>query len=476
MNGRACFIYMVVIAVLASAQSMARGATETDPPQVQNSPEPDVTVTLALEGTTVEGTPVVASAENTARALYLVNPSSPDFIAVEETGHNQWTCTLKSGKRYVVGWISEKMYGYLSEPFLAKEGLRISFSPGIPTTFEYDLRHPPKDVETIPAQVMLLREIISDGKRTFLSWAMPNKVKKPSIVKVEGLAAGTYQISARTADASKHFKNHTPMLYEDRVVEIRPATVNRFEPNYPEIDTTVEPGDLTVRGVAYDAKGKPLRRKTVCLTPTPEKRLDLKLYYPATRTDREGRFEFTGIRPNMGIVLWCSESPLMLRPEWAGDDATISVDFVVGRQRMNIEVGEPIGSITIDWRNGQVGRLSDLKGKVVVLDFWASWCGPCIRSLPGLNVLADKYANRQDVIFVALSVDTIREVWEKKVDTSGWTALLHGWQDRQKNPVGYQGGIPFCVVIDQDGVVRAAGHFLELQSELDRLLGTVEHP
>ncbi len=212
---------------------------------------------------------------------------------------------------------------------------------------------------------MLLREIISDGKRTFLSWAMPNKVKKPSIVKVEGLAAGTYQISARTADASKHFKNHTPMLYEDRVVEIRPATVNRFEPNYPEIDTTVEPGDLTVRGVAYDAKGKPLRRKTVCLTPSPEKRLDLKLYYPATRTDREGRFEFTGIRPNMGIVLWCSESPLMLRPEWAGDDATISVDFVVGRQRMNIEVGEPIGQHhhRLAKRSGRSTLRSERKGR-----------------------------------------------------------------------------------------------------------------
>lgn len=470
MDWRVWLVCIGLVGVLVGAGSEPGVAIGADQSAVDSAAVPEVEVVLGLERATVKGVPAVATAENTSRALFAVRRPSPDFIEVKESGRNEWRCVLKLGKLYVVGWISDEMFGYLSEPFVAKEGLRVAFSPGMPATFEYDLRRPPRDVEVVPAEVMLQREITHEGRRTFLSWAMPEKVKKPSVLKIKGLAAGTYQISARTAENSRHLESHTPMLYEDRVVEIKPGAVNRFEPNYPEIDTTVEPGDLTVRGVVYGPEGKPLKQKTVCLTPSPERRMDLKLYYPAVMTDEQGRFEFTGVGPDMGMVLWCEKQALMLRPAWAGDDATISVDLVVGRTKLDIQVGKPIGDITIDWRDGQVGRLSDLAGKIVVLDFWATWCGPCIRSLPDLNALADRYARRPDVVFVTVSMDYIREVWEKKVDAAGWTALRHGWQDRQKNLAGYQGGIPYCLVIDKDGVVRAEGHFLDVKPEVDRIL------
>lgn len=52
------------------------------------------------------------------------------------------------------------------------------------------------------------------------------------------------------------------------------------------------------------------------------------------------------------------------------------------------------------WENSQPLTLADLKGKIVVLDFWATWCGPCISSIPHANEIHKKYGN--DVVFIGV--------------------------------------------------------------------------
>ncbi len=50
-------------------------------------------------------------------------------------------------------------------------------------------------------------------------------------------------------------------------------------------------------------------------------------------------------------------------------------------------------------------KLEDLKGKVIVINFWGIWCPPCLREIPSLNQFADKYKNNANVVFIAFTED-----------------------------------------------------------------------
>ena len=70
-------------------------------------------------------------------------------------------------------------------------------------------------------------------------------------------------------------------------------------------------------------------------------------------------------------------------------------------------VGNPAPSFEVDSLNGQ-GKVSfdKWKGKVVYVDFWATWCEPCIREWPQLDRLAERFAGRDEVVILAISMDS----------------------------------------------------------------------
>lgn len=435
-----------------------------------------VEVTLKLEGKTVPGEPKVVPAENTFDALHEKTSGTP--LDLKKTAENTWVCYAEEGRKYVIGWIAKKgwfakktrMFGYCSEPFTAREGLTVKFSPGMPATFEYDLRNPPKGVKATPVEVLLLREIIKNGKHTFLSWGGRQEIRRPGILRITGLAAGTYMISARTVDKKNQLINsRTPILYEDREVEIKPGLANRFDPVYPEIDSTVEKGDVTIRGTLYGADKKPLVNKTVNVIPLASNGFDLSLYYPASITDSNGRFEFVGIRPNSLVYVSHENTSINLGKQSLVENASVSVDIVLGLKKLPVIIGEPLKEIVIDWKDGNTSKLADLAGKIVVLDVWATWCAPCIRAFPELNSLAAEFSSDSDFVFVALSMDYEEAIWKKMVDESNWNAFKHGRLDRKKNSFVFNRPIPYSMVIDKNGVVRAEGNGLDIRLELDKL-------
>ncbi|MBQ8502606.1 MAG: redoxin domain-containing protein [Bacteroides sp.] len=120
-----------------------------------------------------------------------------------------------------------------------------------------------------------------------------------------------------------------------------------------------------------------------------------------------------------------------------------------------MEAGQPAPQFSFPDANGKMVSLSDYKGKVVIIDFWASWCGPCRAEIPKLKKIYEEFKDNKKVAFLSVSIDSKREAWEKAMaeEQMEWTQLLAPNTGREAMDKYQFRGIPFIVAIDQDGKI-----------------------
>jgi thiol-disulfide isomerase/thioredoxin len=103
--------------------------------------------------------------------------------------------------------------------------------------------------------------------------------------------------------------------------------------------------------------------------------------------------------------------------------------------------------------------LDKLKGKVVVLDFWASWCGPCRAEMPAVKRLWQDY-KKENFVLIGVNLDDNRKAFEQYVKEEGVTWPQYydgkGWGNRIAELYGVH-AIPMTFIIDQQGMIRASG-------------------
>jgi thiol-disulfide isomerase/thioredoxin len=187
------------------------------------------------------------------------------------------------------------------------------------------------------------------------------------------------------------------------------------------------------------------------------------------------QLEFTG-KPDLAKEALTSFSGVFAKASEKNEDLKPLVESMAGTlRRMNllgneIEIkGKLVDGTDFDWK-------AYSKGKVILVDFWATWCGPCIAELPNVKKNYEKY-HEKGFDVVGISLDTDRKKLEAFLEEEGtkWANLFEddaGW----KHPVAVHygiSGIPTVILVDQQGkVVSLNARGPELGKQLEKLLGS----
>lgn len=123
-----------------------------------------------------------------------------------------------------------------------------------------------------------------------------------------------------------------------------------------------------------------------------------------------------------------------------------------------VAIGKVAPDISLSSPSGEVLTLSSLKGKVVLLDFWASWCGPCRRANPEVVAAYNKYKDKGFEVF-SVSLDKDKAKWEAAIAQDGlkWkyhVSDLKFWDSAPAQLYGVQ-GIPQQYILDREGKITA---------------------
>ncbi|WP_276348878.1 TlpA disulfide reductase family protein [Daejeonella sp. JGW-45] len=111
---------------------------------------------------------------------------------------------------------------------------------------------------------------------------------------------------------------------------------------------------------------------------------------------------------------------------------------------------EAIEEMVFKDENGKTITLSDLKGKAVFVNFWATWCPPCIAEMPSINKLSQKFKDKSNVVFLMVDMDADMKKSQKFMQKNGYDLNVYA-PASQISPAYFAGALPTTLLFDKSG-------------------------
>jgi cytochrome c biogenesis protein CcmG, thiol:disulfide interchange protein DsbE len=133
--------------------------------------------------------------------------------------------------------------------------------------------------------------------------------------------------------------------------------------------------------------------------------------------------------------------------------AALTATFSIDRVRAAPEIGEVAPPLVVTALDGTVIDLAQLRGKVVLVNFWATWCAPCRKEMPTFDALYRRHRG-ENFELVGISIDFARDAAKMRKAAAPFAYPIAWINDAGVNGFGGPDGVPVTYVIDADGIIR----------------------